>query len=271
MLALTTPETASAQPPPPPENQPELTVEEASRGARIAVVRAGPGGIRRGPAAPGAAVVWPYDCTWVGRPYTHQPETVPFPEDGQWYWLDCNARPGGGGTDFSRLIQYTPAEPIDGEPGLIPLFAIEEAAEDFAIPPVLPIATSPQDEQITGVETWFWPDGSTAPVQGTASAGGVTAIATATYMGSSYNLGDGNTLNCDNTPTEWTAGATSSDCTHTYLTEAPLINVTAQHQWNFDVWNSLDLITDPLDPQFYNQDLPIEVIDLEAVISKPGG
>ena len=239
--------------------------------ARVAVVYA-PEGITRGPGASPVPVDWPYICYWFNGAFPEEVSVISNPIPGRWYSLTCNPRPGSGRDFIFVITQYDPAEPIPGEPDLVSAHEVREFAEDFAVPPPLPIAISPAAEQITGVETWLWPDGPLDTIQASASAGGLTVVVEARYGGTTYDLGDGSPPLVCPSATEWVLGAADSDCTHTYLTEETGRRITATSTWDF-YWS--DNAAQPV-PVLYEtflapQVLDIDIIDLEAVISRSGG
>ncbi len=238
--------------------------------AQVAVVYA-PEGITRGPGATPQPVDWPYICFWFNGAFPEEVDVISNPVPGRWYSLTCNPRPGSGRDFIFVITQYDPAEPIPGEPDLVSAHEVREFAEDFAAPPPLPIAISPAAEQITGVETWLWPDGPLDTVSASASAGGLTVVVEARYQGTTYDLGDGSAPLFCPSATAWVPGATTSDCTHTFLSEASGHRITATSTWDF-YW--FDNAAQPV-PVLYEtflapQVLDVDIIDLEAVISRSG-
>lgn len=92
------------------------------------------------------------------------------------------------------------------------------------------IGVNPAVDSMVAIDTWFWVDGGAVePVSATAFVPGVTVVATAEPGGVSFDLGDGNTLECDDFGTPYAPGA-SSTCTHAYEA-AGTYTITATILW----------------------------------------
>ncbi|MGK2852997.1 MAG: hypothetical protein ACSLE3_02635 [Microbacteriaceae bacterium] len=128
-------------------------------------------------------------------------------------------------TDILALLWSATPPPNSGAgptPGEVAQIAIEQMglrAIDIGITPE-PIEGS---IGLVGMPVWLWaanPDAhSWGPITATASAGGVTVIATATARQVVWDLGDGTQVTCTNPGTPYQASygkAASPDCGHVY-------------------------------------------------------
>ena len=200
---------------------------------------------------------------------------------GQWHTQVINWNDLATGDDYYRVCQSDTAPPIlgwvvwnpgDPDDGLgVSTHEIRNWIDNNLLTPVaLPPATSPDGQQITGLETWFWPGASTDGATVQASAGGLTVQVRSVFESMEFDLGEPGVprLICEDY-VEWTPGASESPCTHTYLTESDVggFPLVSQTNWRFD-W--LDFGAAAFEPYGIAQpvfaDL-IEVRDLEAVIS----
>ena len=245
-------------------------VVDGSR-ATVTVVAAGP--ISLGDAGPGVQPYWPYACAWDevwanSEVIIAQTDT---PTPGQRYWLRCEPDADSGLDPIGEFVVYDPLDPI---PGFAAITSIEirDFARDFVQPNPLPVGISPDGVQITGVETWFWPDGSLASVQASANANGLSVTVEARYRGTTYDLGEPGTapLTCT-TKDVWVPGAQHTTCAHTYLSEDERRVVESTSEWDFVWWdNAAQPVPALFETVFLAEALDIEVIDLEAVITNPG-
>lgn len=242
-------------------------VVDGSR-ATVTVVAAGP--ITSGAGAPGATPYWPYTCNW-DEPFTNTdviiaPTDRPIP--GHRYWLRCRADDDSGLDDIGQFVVYDPQDPV---PGFAAVTSIEirDFARDFVEPDPLFVGLSPDAVQITGVETWFWPDGAIDRIRASANANGLTVTVEARYRGTTFDVGEPGAEPVECTEqVEWTPGLDRTPCSHTYLTEASLRTIDGESTWDFVWW---DNAAQPV-PALYetitpNEVLDVTVVDLEAVIS----
>lgn len=200
-------------------------------------------------------------------------QTTTSPVDGQTYHLYCNPNPGFTNVvdridDFAYV--YNAADPFPDQPGLITSIQVREMAEDRAAPTTLTPGLSPDGRQITGVETWFWPKGSTETVTAQASAGGLTVTVEARYVETTFTVPPPNdaTFTCDSY-VEWTPGATESPCTYAFTTETPGQAVIADSRWDFYWFDNLLAQEPVLYATVTNTEVAnVPVIDLEAVITR---
>lgn len=242
-------------------------VVDGSR-ATVTVVAAGP--ITRGDGAPGALPYWPYTCYWdtvfANSDVVLGPSNGPVP--GHRYYLRCLPDEGSGLDPIGEFVVYNPLDPV---PGFAAVTSIEirDFARDFVEPNPLLVGLSPDGIQITGVETWFWPDGSIAAVQASANANGLAVTVEARYRGTSFDLGIPGLepLVCDEQHI-WVAGSDHTDCAHTYLNQAENVTIDATSEWDFVWWdNAAQPVPVLFETIFPDETLDIEIIDLEAVIT----
>lgn len=236
--------------------------------ATVTVVAAGP--ITTGVGDPGAHPYWPYTCHW-DEPWTNSdviiaPTDTPIP--GHRYYLRCVPDEDSGLDAIGEFVVYDPLDPVPGFDAVTSI-EIRDFARDFVQPNPLFVGLSPDGIQITGVETWFWPDGSLDRVQASANANGLTVTVEARYRGTTFDLDEPGVepLNCE-TQIEWEPGVEETDCSHTYLSEAAIRTVGATSEWDFVWWdNAAQPVPALFDTIFPDEAIGIEVIDLEAVIS----
>ena len=179
---------------------------------------------------------------------------------------------GGGGV----VAEFYPVLKIPG--GVTPTLDGALAQAEAQVPPqVHPLELSPTDQQITGVKTWF-----EAPVTELgpeiAAVAGFSAEVKADLLKVEINTGaqdvNGNDIAFEcavDEFTEWAAGATETQCGHTYW-EVPAsgaYQMEVVYHWTYS-WRSHTatgftpyavLVTAPLV-------FDVEVVDLEAVISR---
>lgn len=236
--------------------------------ATVTVVAAGP--ITTGVGDPGARPYWPYTCHW-DEPWTNSdviiaPTDTPIP--GHRYYLRCIPDEDSGLEAIGEFVVYDPLDPVPGFDAVTSI-EIRDFARDFVQPNPLFVGLSPDGVQITGVETWFWPDGSLDRVQASANANGLAVTVEARYRGTTFDLDESGVdpLICES-QIEWEPGAEDTDCAHTYLTQAEGRTIGATSEWDFVWWdNAAQPIPALFETIFPAEALDIEVIDLEAVIS----
>lgn len=249
--------------------EPDIVVD-GSR-ATVTVVAAAP--ITLGAGAPGATPYWPYVCNW-DEPFANTdviiaPTDSPIP--GHRYWLRCLADDASGLDDIGQFVVYDPQDPVPGFDAVTSI-EIRDFARDFVEPDPLFVGISPQNVQITGVETWFWPDGSIDRIQASATANGLTVTVEARYRGTTFEVGeeDVDPLTCTE-QVEWSPGLDATSCAHTYLTEEIGRTIDAESTWDFVWWDNaaqpIPALYDTITP---NEAFDVDVIDLEAVISRAG-
>ncbi len=248
------------------EEDSEIVVDGTT--ATVTVVAAGP--ITLGDGAPGASPYWPYTCNW-DEPWTNSdviisPTDTPIP--GHRYYLRCIPDEDSDLPAIGEFVIYDPLDPI---PGFAAVTSIEirDFARDFVQPNPLPVGISPDGIQITGVETWLWPDGSLDRVRASANANGLTVTVEARYRGTTFDLGlEGVDKIVCTEQVEWTPGMESTPCAYTYLLEAENVTIDAESEWDFVWWDNaaqpVPALFETITP---NEVLELAIIDLEAVIS----
>lgn len=240
-----------------------------------------PGGVSGGPAPAGASTTtpWPYLCDfgdYAGNIYQNFSPPVPRLEEGHFYHVDCDATDPAFNDYVVQFWQYIPGVP-HGTAGVVTTYEVLEVATDSVLPPPLPVGIAPELRQVTGLETWLWPDGDvTTPVTAQAHAGtpGSTYIevtAEATWQGTRFDMGDGNVVECT-TQDIWVSGAGESGCVHTYLEEGTY-TITAVSTWEYVWWDSTVRAPNPPDGRPigtfpFTETLTVDVIDIEALISR---
>lgn len=242
-------------------------VVDGSR-ATVTVVAAAP--ISLGEGAPGARPYWPYTChwddVWNNSDVIIAPTDSPVP--GHRYYLRCVPDDESGLAAIGEFVVYDPLDPV---PGFAATTSIElrDFARDFVEPNPLLVGISPDGAQITGLETWFWPDGSIDRVRASANANGLAVTVEARHRSTSFDVGEAGVepIVCTG-QLEWTSGATTTDCSHTYLTQSAGVVIEAESEWDFVWWdNAAQPVPVLYETIFPTETLDIEIIDLEAVIS----
>ncbi len=191
--------------------------------------------------------------------------------DQQYYQVCQPTSPGP--PPILRFITWDPADPDGGLGVTGPEIRQWITDNGLLTPQPIPAALSPAGEQITGLETWIWPDGPDrlAPVY--ASAGGLTVGVRARLDAVTFDVGEPGVarFTCRSF-SEWTDGASNPACSHTYLTEpdSGSYRLFTQALWTFE-WddNGLGWADYGIAEPFQTQD--VVVMDLEAVISRRGG
>lgn len=226
-----------------------------------------------GSAPPRSVPNWSYVCRWWEDTLTNpnptaSPTTNPRP--GFRYFLNCTPTPGSGLDSFGSFVVYDPADPIPGI-AVITSLEIRDFVRDQGLvqPEPLAVGISPGPIQITGVETWLWPDGSIDRIRASANAGGLTVTVEARYQQTVFDMDEEGVEQIVCTKQiAWEEGLDVAGCSHTYFTEAAARTITAASDWDFVWWDSAsqpvpvfwETIT--LDEQF-----DVQVVDLEAVIT----
>ena len=131
---------------------------------------------------------------------------------GSWYRKVCTNTAG----QESATVVWVPPRRADPR-------ALAEDASDRAPIPLPGIRLSPHEgtEQVVGIETWLWIDPAQwQPVSSSASAGAVTATATAVPESVTWSMGNGDTVTCSGpgTPYEPAAAAAGQKpaCSYTF-------------------------------------------------------
>ena len=233
----------------------------------------GDGTLSTGSGGGGGGQIWPYTCEWfiLDIYFTLSDLTDPL-EDGRGYWLQCDLTAQGAALGFSPINTFTTyfaAQVIPGVPGSESSVTLAETAVQNLVPDALEVGISPGARQITGLESYLWPDGSTASVTETAGVPvGLEAWAIATWQGTVFDMGGGVTVSCT-VQVAWSPGLTSSPCSHTYLEEQGTTAISATSTWDV-VWGDNALVAGPRAAGTITlvEDLVVDVVDLEAVINQ---
>ena len=250
---------------------------EISGGQGVVSVVSAPGGISSSSGAPtdgGApqASVWPYTCTFYVGVTLDSFISTTTPKPGSYYNLVCNPTPGSGATLIADPIYlYDPGGPlVPGEPNLVTSLQVREAAQNIVNPTDLTIGVSPDAQQITGLETWFWPEGDRSPQTVSATAGPLTVTIEAQYVETEFVVPGTETESITCTEfVEWTPGATESPCATTFFEETPAQIIEAHSTWRLVWWDNAAQTT-PVELGFITETQVdvVEVVDLEAVITR---
>lgn len=259
---------------PPAQAQTESTTTITGGQGVVSVVSAPSRDIRNGSGEPPRARpgVWPYTCSfYFDTTLESLANSTTNPIPGNFYNLVCLARPGTGATNIlNPVYQYNPGASVDPtQPDLVTSIEIREVAQNALNPTDLPPAFSPADQQITGIETWLWPEGDTASTMVWATAGGLTVTIESRYRETRFVMSGANegSVTCDNAPL-WAPGAIDSPCTFTFLREG-VQTIEATSTWDLFWWdNAASPTPQPLGTITETFDDVVEVVDLEAVISR---
>ncbi len=139
---------------------------------------------------------------------------------GSWYSILCTT--SAGGTTTTNLWISSGATPPAAPPAVDP-YAVALQAENSLNLPSPTISFNPPTNAVVNLPTWLWIDAALwHPYAVSATVGAVTATATATPTSVTWNLGDGDALNCDGPGTAYQTDLPSSAqetaCSYTYPT-----------------------------------------------------
>lgn len=193
------------------------------------------------------------------------------PVEGVYYWFVCWEVATGDPLGLPQIIPFDPGNITPGVPTTSSL-DIRNIVRDSGLVDPQPIAVgrSPEQLQITGIETWLWPDGSVEALDASATGqiSGLTVWIETQWNRTVFTMEDGVEIVCDRV-TIWSDGVDETDCAHTYLTEYEAVDVSATSYWDF-YWR--DNAGQPVPVLFETVALiendVLEVRDLEAVISR---
>ena len=209
-------------------DSPGAGVVDGTPEAVVVVGRTGTLGSWSGSGAGGSGSGWRcgyYDVTAgdIDRddaPEVHYDEGPVDPEADAVYVLTCYDQ--SGQVVRSQLTRYDPADPLAG------IAAVERATDEARRRLDVPLPSpglNPPGDQLVGVATWLWLDGTWQATSATASIGTVSSTVTATPTEAVWDLGDGTSITCGaghpydvgRAPEEQ-----SSDCTHVYSSSSRL-------------------------------------------------
>jgi len=138
---------------------------------------------------------------------------------GAWWFVHC---PGRNLTIYNGALSWIPAgSPTSGGPPSTPPNALAQQAVDSLTLPSPLINLNPSSFSVVNLNSWLWVDpASWHSFRATATAGGVTATATAVPKTVSWSMGDGHSVECNGPGTPYQsaipASAQSTDCSYTY-------------------------------------------------------
>jgi hypothetical protein len=172
----------------------------------------------------------PYGCTYTVPPLsTQQLLGVGGATPGQWEFPTC-AGPGViNPMPPVWVVTAQPQAPVD------PAVVGQQAVSQLKMPtPTIAMAPPAGAPQLVGVAAWLWIEpGAWQALSATATAGMVTATATATPSKVVWDMGNGNQVTCDGPGTAYKASDpnATTDCSYTW-TQAGPYQVTATVYWS---------------------------------------
>jgi hypothetical protein len=197
-----------------------------------------------------------FDSTfgWLGSTgcyYKIDPSFAPPPQDvadqpppgqaGAFYLVTCspqNLSTGGA-------VVWLPSGAANAVLALpAPAVLAQQAVRQLNIPN-MSVGASPSvnADQLVGLPTWLWLEGTWNPVSATAAVPGESVTATATPTSVTWNLGDGHTIDCQGPGTPYAStdlpNAPSPTCGYTYRTSSigqpnNAFSITATISWAVD-------------------------------------
>jgi len=181
----------------------------------------------------------PYGCTYgAGGASATAALGIGGPEPGQWVFPDCR---GPGVIDPMPPFWVTGAVPAAATVQVDPVVVAEQAAKQLGLSsPTIEMAPPDGSAQLVGLASWLWIDpGQWRALSASASAGPVTATATASPTKVVWAMGDGASVTCDGPGTPYRPadpGATT-DCSYTWP-EPGSFSVTATIFWSV-TWSAV--------------------------------
>jgi hypothetical protein len=173
----------------------------------------------------------PYGCTYQADPAAQQTLGAGGPTPGQWVIPTCA---GPGVIDPMPPFWVTGAQPIAGAVQVDPVVVGQQAVKQLGFAsPSIEMAPPSGSPQLVGVATWLWLDpGAWRTLTASATAGPVTATATATPSKVVWDMGDGDTVTCGGAGTPYSASDpdATTDCSYTWP-QAGGYTVTATVYW----------------------------------------
>jgi hypothetical protein len=172
----------------------------------------------------------PYDCTYQADPEALQTLGAGGATPGQWVIPTC-AGPGV----IDPMPPVWVANPAQVAVQVNPVVVGQQAVKQLAFAsPTIEMAPPSGSPQLVGVAAWLWIDpGAWKTLSASATAGPVTATATATPSKVVWDLGDGSTVTCDGpgTPYNPSEPNASTACSYTWP-QAGSYTVTATVYWS---------------------------------------
>jgi len=195
-------------------NDGTLSVEAGEPGSTTIVTNPG-----RGPVGRAVRCTW-HEIGGTAFVVTWNPSESVVPEADGFYVLVCvHTDDGSDLTDYPRVVQYTPTDPIPGGVvGVVEVakFAIDSIAFETPIP-----VLSPPGRQIAGVQTWLGVTSKLIYRDVSAQAGNTWATVRPVLRRAVWIMGDGSTVSCSaDVATIWNPDLSnesqSTTCAHVF-------------------------------------------------------
>lgn len=225
---------------------------------------------------PDFADEWPYTCTWDehltganndGQGLGGGTRRVVTPTPGRFYHLRCEHDTDPALNIDNANYQY--GQPTGEDVITSGDLVFEIIDTDLITLPPLFVGISPEARQVTGLETWLWPEGSLAAQNAFAEAGTLGVEVRATYQGTIFHMGDsaGSQVACT-VQVETVPADVPHPCAFTYFEEGGY-TITAVSSWLYE-WrdNAGTQEFEELDTIELDETLIVDVVDLEALISR---
>jgi hypothetical protein len=157
-------------------------------------------------------------CTYTPLPAKDAASFGPGgPTPGSWYFVNC---PGRTLTIYNGALSWFPSKsPVPAGSTVAPSALALQAANALTLPSPI-VNLNPSAFSVVNLSSWLWIDPQAwHSVSATATAGGVSATATAVPETVTWSMGDGHTVVCDGpgTPYEPQADAAqTTGCAYTY-------------------------------------------------------
>ena len=214
----------------------------------------------------------PYGCTYTAQPSATATIGVGGAQPGEWVFPECS---GPGAVDPMPPVWVTNAQPGAVTVVVDPVVVGQQAVQQLGLgSPSIEMAPPSGSPQLVGVATWLWIDpGAWQDKTASASAGTVTATATAAPSKVVWDMGDGDSVTCDDPGTPYSASDpnATTDCSYTWP-QAGSYTVTATVYWSVS-WTAvgaagggnLGLQAGPA------AEVPVTVTESQAINTPTGG
>ena len=162
-------------------------------------------------------------CTYVPLPARDAATISPGgPTPGSWFFVRC---PGRNLTIYNGAISWFPSAPATASPTSVAPSTLATRAEGSLTLPSPALNLNPSEFSIVNLATWLWIDPQIwRPFRASATAGAVTATATAVPSSVSWSMGDGHTLTCNGPGSPYRPttppDAQVTDCSYIYQTSS---------------------------------------------------
>jgi hypothetical protein len=214
----------------------------------------------------------PYGCTYTAQPSATATLGVGGAQPGEWVFPICS---GPGAIDPMPPVWVTGAQPNAGTVQVNPVEVGQQAVKQLGFgSPTIEMAPPDGSRQLVGVASWLWIDpGQWRILTASASAGPVTATATATPSKVVWDMGNGDSVTCDGPGIPYSASDSSAttDCSYTWPGPGSF-TVTATIYWSV-TWTAtgaagggnLGVQAGPA------ADAPVTVTESQAINTTSGG